>query len=131
MLTTLSFEAKQALEGSYEKWIGIAEGTGEDKREENCPLCQIFNLSDCTKDNEESYTEICIARSKEECPISQYSGEGDCKNTPYYDWLSHQINFHFDNVNENKMKVQCPKCKEFAEDMIKFLDEVRKYFEEE
>jgi hypothetical protein len=135
MSKALSSEARQALEGSYEKWIKITEGFGIDKMGDNCPLCQLFfeldDKENPDKNSEEFYIEICRSESREECPISQYSGEGNCHKTPYYIWLDHQKRFHQINWERGNMRVKCPACKILAEDMVKFLDKVRESFKED
>lgn len=58
-----------ALQGSIKKWEGILEGTVKDKGTDNCPLCQKF------------YDKLC-----EGCPVSSFTGEKYCYDTPYEDW---------------------------------------------
>ena len=59
-----------ALRGSIKKWKDIADGVGEDKGPDNCPLCKKFRL----------YT-WCSA-----CPVFAESGIGGCQGTPYIEW---------------------------------------------
>ena len=61
----------RALKGSIKKWEKIVDGTGVDKRGDNCPLCQLF----CVR----STHRWCYG-----CPVYETTRNSNCNETPYY-----------------------------------------------
>lgn len=59
-----------ALQGSIAKWEKIVAGTGADMRDENCPLCALFNTG-----------EDCLG-----CPVAEKVGRNWGTGTPYMAW---------------------------------------------
>lgn len=101
----------KALLGSIRKWEKIVSGKGEDKEDENCPLCIMFLDDECTG-----------------CPVKLATASG-CKDSPYKEWSFH---FHIDHRGDSK-KVICPECKILAIKELKFLisllpDEAKKKY---
>ncbi len=64
----------KALLGSIQKWIGVAEGTVINRGTKNCPLCQLF------------YDRPRRVKC-EGCPVADHTGNRDCMNTPYWDFM--------------------------------------------
>jgi len=60
-----------ALKGSIAKWKAIVAGTGEDRGNDNCPLCLEFWLK---------------KRSCAQCPVAIATGKWGCEDSPYEDW---------------------------------------------
>lgn len=89
-----------ALKGSIAKWEGIINGTVKDKGSRNCPLCRLFNPSDCY------YEKRCV-----ECPIYQKTGEKFCENSPYEDYLDIYN-------NEEREKVAAEKFLAFLKSLL-------------
>ena len=71
-------QVRTALEGSIEKWRGIAYGTEADNGSENCPLCTLFVE---IQTPEKPRTPICQG-----CPVALATGVPMCRCTPYVDW---------------------------------------------
>lgn len=64
--------ALKALGGSIKKWKAIADGTGLDFGNENCPLCHEFY------DGANTFVDNCL-----DCPIFKKTGQPYCRGTPY------------------------------------------------
>ena len=90
-----------AVNGSIEKWEKVADGTGVDQSERNCPLCQLFPWC-------------------EGCPVHKKTKKPQCFNTPWKKWDDHQYNKHHMTQYIDR-KVMCPKCKELAQAEVDFL----------
>jgi len=69
----------KALKGSISKWMKIAQGTGVDLGDRNCPLCQQF--FGCEE-----------GLSCGGCPVREKTGLVYCKRTPYTKWTKHVDN---------------------------------------
>lgn len=65
-------ETLEALKGSIAKWEAIVAGTGEDKGDENCPLCLKFHI--CHRSEP--------GRGCDGCPVAG-AGHRSCEDTPY------------------------------------------------
>ena len=89
----------KALRGSIQKWEKIVDGTGMDKREENCPLCLTY--PECSS-----------------CPIAETVDRNGCWGTPWIKWTQHQ---HQKHLSHGYMKVECPTCKRLAKKELNFL----------
>jgi hypothetical protein len=76
--TIMDNETLTALHGSIAKWQAIADGTGQDKGIENCPLCVKF-----------------IRNFYAGCPVAESIGDYGCVGTPYEtrEDLADEINF--------------------------------------
>jgi len=109
-------ETLEALEGSIEKWEKIVAEKGKDLGSLNCALCGVF----ITKDKR------CVG-----CPVYMKTGEPLCRETPYIDWLKHHAYRHFNvlflsdcSLMLTPCVVECPTCKELAEEELNFLKEL-------
>lgn len=69
-----------ALRGSIVKWRAIVDGTGIDKGQSNCPLCQMFYEQDGQK-------KVCVG-----CPVMESTGQNVCQGSPYDDWCEAETN---------------------------------------
>ena len=91
----------KALKGSIEKWERIVEGTGIDKAQANCPLCEMYGWN-------------CM-----DCPVVTVGGaKAGCHGSPYSDWMKHLWEEHW---GKEDMKVYCPTCKKLAQRELDFL----------
>lgn len=64
-------KAAAALEGSIKKWRKIADGTGVDEGESNCPLCIAF---------------LHVNGHCAGCPVAVKTGKPYCSGSPYSDY---------------------------------------------
>ena len=94
-----------ALQGSIDKWVGIAYHGKVDGMDSDCPLCGLFMETD----------DSCSA-----CPIGEDTGETGCKGTPYQAWIAH-TNTHEEVQTTRERKVYCPTCREKAIEMVNYL----------
>jgi hypothetical protein len=103
----MNAETLQALKGSIDKWYKIADGTGVDEGVNNCPLCEKFEGSRCTR-----------------CPVYKKTGKGYCRGTPYRLWARHQEQHQEQHIAfyTAPYKVKCPECANLATMEIKFLE---------
>ena len=93
----------EALKGSVKKHEDILAGTGRDKGNENCPLCQLFWKDSC-----------------QGCPIFNKTGVKFCNYTPYDKWEQHIVNVRkMDLVNGDI--IYCPECERLVKLEIEFL----------
>ena len=97
-------ETDAALEGSIRKWEKIVDGTGEDRRGDNCPLCQLF---------------IDETGSCGSCPVYVVTGEEDCSRTPYVAW-NNQFSGPYNR------RATTPHLVELARAELEFLKSLRK-----
>jgi len=98
-------ETLGALKESIKKWEDIVGGEGVDRGGDNCALCHLF------------YKKRCVG-----CPVYLKTGEPDCRNTPYVEWLIHQVETHNIFIGEIfGYGMVCPVCKERAEAELEFL----------
>lgn len=88
-----------ALKGSIAKWKKVADGTGVDDGESNCPLCQLFIDDDCTG-----------------CPVAKAAGEPGCTNTPFV-----RFRWEFAVAQWSGYKATTLKQKSAARAELKFL----------
>jgi hypothetical protein len=71
----------KALTSSIEKWDDIVNlGPYGDYGPNNCPLCENHKVEGSL---------MCST-----CPIAEFTGENSCKNSPYQEWLQHQMEEH-------------------------------------
>lgn len=99
----------KALDGSIEKWRGIAAGTGIDKGSLNCPLCIMFN--------ETEGSALCRG-----CPISGDTGFIGCVGTPYSEeWC----NVFKGVMPSDGWRADTPRRKKAAREMLKYLADLR------
>jgi hypothetical protein len=92
----------EALRGSITKWENVLKG-GPEKGEENCPLCVIFIDDDC-----------------DGCPVNDIT-ESACSNNAWKKWVWHHNENHVDEPYHRTKYVECPRCKELAEQELDFL----------
>lgn len=104
-----------ALEGSIEKWQKIIEGTGVDKGDDNCPLCQLF-----LKGRNDNVYNACLG-----CPVSEKTDASHCFFTPYEKWYIHMKFEHFKDLDKNGVFILCSKCKRIAQNEKRFLEGLR------
>jgi len=98
-------EVIEAVRGSKCKWVDIKAGKEVDNGGANCPLCKLFGGGIG-----------CVG-----CPISDKTLVDGCSETPYGDWVSHQI---WHNRIYPPFKSECPECEMIADEEIKFLDDL-------
>ena len=98
----------KALEGSIEKWRKIVAKEGVDDGEGNCPLCRLFI--------DES---LCG-----ECPVAQKTGQECCQESPYSNWIKHQIKRHV-VPSDDGWEIECHYCKDLAKKERTFLESLR------
>lgn len=96
-----------ALKGSIEKWKKVADGSGKDEGQYNCPLCAVF------------FGKIGC----EGCPVRTATGHECCNGTPYREWERHH---HVDHPiellwSQTVQSIQCPECKKLAMAELEFL----------
>ena len=104
----MSEEKLTPLEGSIQKWEGVLDGSGLEQGAANCPLCvkHLRSAGGCT-----------------ECVIGQHTSRTSCYATPYEAWDNHQQNVHDQWINRS---IQCPTCREIAQEELDFLKSLRK-----
>jgi hypothetical protein len=109
-------KTRKALKGSIKKWEKILDGTGTDLGSKNCPLCARF-LHIEGIDLLLQVEETCVG-----CPVKKASGETCCRNTPYEKWWNHRQHSHLslDDYSVGN-KIECPECRKFAKQEVKFL----------
>lgn len=101
--TKMDFETLTALKGSILKWEKIVAGTGFDRGEDNCPLCELFPY--CT-----------------DCPVALHTGKVGCCGTAYADWLCHTYVAHANDVSYFRPHKGFEKeAQEIAQAMLDFL----------
>ena len=64
-------ETKQAIRDAVEHWKDIVTRRIKNSNPNNCPLCRLFFDGEC-----------------EGCPVSQFTGEAYCEETPYWEWAN-------------------------------------------
>lgn len=101
--------AREALEGSIQKWTDIRNGTGEDHASNNCPLCIMF----MDVENPDT-SEGCFG-----CPVAAKTESYGCLDTPYDAWsrANREVKFPY--------KADTPEKQDIAQDMLDFLKELR------
>lgn len=92
---------RKALRGSIRKWENIVGRVEVDRYADNCPLCNLYPVS-------------C-----ERCPVMIYSGQSECRHTPWTKWHQHQRKEH--GVFISPARCQCPTCTKLAKEEVKFL----------
>jgi hypothetical protein len=102
-------ETFKALEQVYANWTDIADG-GLDFGS-RIPLCSRYPEGQCWTDTET-------------CPIAAKAKDICCRHTPYVAWKKHQIEDHGVEY-QYQLRIQCSVCKQLADDMLAFLDEIR------
>lgn len=70
-MTEMDKDTLNRTNRAIKKWEKIADGTGVDKGQDNCPLCKKFF----------NYPLYCKG-----CPVSKKTGRDSCYGTPYDDW---------------------------------------------
>jgi hypothetical protein len=100
----MDIKVLEALKGSIKKWEAIINDNGLDKMSFNCPLC-IYSQS--------LKGIVCSG-----CIISEKTKLNHCMETPYQNWVIHQIAAHDAKIYT---KIHCLNCREFAEDELAFL----------
>lgn len=103
-----------ALNKDIAKWESLKnreEGV-VDNRFADSALCDLF------------HEQLCYA-----CPITYWSKTDNCNNTPYNDWLDHQI-IKRGNANPPlHAHIKCSQCNGIIEKMIEFLTEIKTKYE--
>jgi len=94
----------RALKGSIRKWEDIIAGTGVDQGVDNCALCSLFYF----------VKKHCVS-----CLIFIETGKQYCSESPYADWVVHQLDWH--HIPINKYHVICPTCRRLAKAELAFL----------
>lgn len=104
-----------AIKGSVKKWQDIVDGTKGDLGGDNCDLCQLYFANHC-----------------DGCPILVKTGES-CVDvgSVYAKWSNHQEFVH-DAFKYCIFAVEpdCAECKRLAENMLNFLKEIEREYEE-
>ncbi len=106
-----------ALEKSIKHWEeNLAAETPEDAgiTAEDCALCGIYNKDYPPKSS------VCIG-----CPVSEYTGEVGCINTPYNDANIAFIRWRFFHTMTGKHGHYRRAFRKFAKQEIKFLKDRR------
>lgn len=105
---------KEALEKSIRIWQIRAGGTAkqilnDDLHDEPCPLCALYA---------DSYNS-CLG-----CPVSEKTGQGDCRGTPFYSTI-HAYNNVFDAEGEAEYTAAMEDYRKYAKEMLDFLKGLR------
>ena len=94
-------ETLRALRGSIAKWQKILDGTGIDRCDLNCPLCEMYGTRpECGN-----------------CPVKRRVGTSGCVSTPWEGWSDHHYLVH----PTRGARVLCPRCKDLAQQELNFL----------
>lgn len=93
-----------ALQGSIAKWEAVADGSGVDHGDANCPLCQVFNDGKHCCDG---------------CPVKQETGRGGCEDTPFDEWHEHRLEKH--RGMRRAIVPGCAECARLAQAELDFL----------
>ena len=96
------------LEGSINKWEDIVSGKGADKGVFNCPLCSLYHRFNCIG-----------------CPVREVNKVGYCKDTPFTEWIKHQVMCHRKQVSYRGRRVYCPTCLKLAQKELDYLKSLR------
>lgn len=99
-----------ALKGSIKKWERIVTGKGQDKGDDNCPLCKAFKVVGPLDAG--GCGDICGG-----CPVALHSGAVNCRNTPYQNWMRAENDIGCMNNN----KATTPELKAAAQAELDFL----------
>ena len=104
--------AKEALDGSIEKWDRIVKSTDAlDKATENCPLCQKYLNSGAPN---------CSG-----CPVAKRTGEEGCVGSPYDEWGDHHDTAHDVRYKHEHRIPGCKECMRIAKAELAFLISLR------
>lgn len=132
-----------SLRSSIKKWNNIINKKENDSASENCSLCKdfvqiknrksdfddfdMYETSDqdmyCFNDNfgDDEDDDDKSRINCDMCPVKHATGYDGCKNSPYMDWVKHQLTH---GRKEPDFFVECDECVNLARKELEFLQKI-------